>query len=163
LGDSGEYNTPETQDLKTFISKEVIGKIKKLKNKYPPISERMGATTNLLEIRSFYDLNEEFKHNYFIIVKNHKKKPKIRYFLAVLLASQSSDLLVSLAKDLLVKNPNLKLVQYSIYPKSSRVSLLCLLELIKVEDFPLSIKTLLGIRKHFRKLLDKLKNLIENQ
>jgi len=160
--ESGENQHPKIQDLKSFISKEVIGKNKRLKNKYPPISERIDDTINILKISSFYDLSKEFKHHYLIIGKNLKIKPKTRYFLAILLAFQSSDLLVSLAKDLLIKKPLLKLVQYSIYPKNSRVSLMCLTELKQVEDFPLSVKTLLGIRKHFRESLDRLKNLIEN-
>ena len=153
----------DSNTLKTFITNEVIKKAQKIKNKWLPISERTNEDTKILKIKTFYNLEKHYKNIFFILVKNTEKQKKIRYFLAVLLASQSSDLLVYLANDLMTKNSDLKLIQYSIYPNNSRVSLLSLIELKKVENFDLSINFLLNIRKEFRDMLNKLKNLLENR
>lgn len=158
--DKTEYYS---NNLKTFITNEVIKKAQKIKNKFPPISEKINDNTRILKIKNFYHLEKYHKYIFLILVKNPRKEEKIGYFLAVLLASQSSDLLVNLAKDLIAKNPDLKLIQYSIYPNNSRVSLLSLKELKKVENFSPSINFLLNIRKEFRLMLNNLKNLLKNR
>ena len=95
-------------------------------------------------------------------VKNYDKVPKIRYFLAMQLASQSSDLLVALSRDFAIKN-DLKLIQYSIYPKSTRTNLLSLKELKEVEDIEKSIGILQDFREDYKKKIVKIKNLVENE
>ncbi len=112
-----------------------------------------GATVN-------YDLSEKFKNLYLFIVKNYLKQPKERYFLAVILASQSSDLLVSLANEFAQKNA-LKLVQYAINPKQLRVSLISLKEIENIEDYSFLVELLKEFRAFFRKMLGKIKNTIE--
>jgi hypothetical protein len=95
-------------------------------------------------------------------VKNYDKLPKIRYFLAMQLASQSSDFLVALSRDFAIKN-DLKLIQYSIVPKTTRISLLSLKEIKEIEDFEKSIGMLQDFRERFRKKIAKIKDLVKNE
>ncbi|MBA7516491.1 hypothetical protein ES705_08539 [subsurface metagenome] len=69
-------------ELKSFIESEVIKDIKKIRGKKAPIAEIVDNTLLALPVKSIYDLNEIIKRFYFIIVKNHLKQPKLRYFLA---------------------------------------------------------------------------------
>ncbi|MFW9821038.1 MAG: hypothetical protein ACFFE5_15650, partial [Candidatus Thorarchaeota archaeon] len=90
------------------------------------------------------------------------KKPKLRYFLAISLAYNSSDLLVQFAREFALKT-GLKLIQYSVFPKTLRIQLLLLKELNKIEDYANSIDILKTYRKEFRGILLKIKNLIDNK
>ena len=98
-----------------------------------------------------------------MIVRNHAKQPKTRYFLAISLASQSSDLLVNLTRELVNKDDNMKLIQFSIHPKSMRVSLLALKELNSAENYSRSVEVLQELRKKFRQKLTKIANQVENE
>ena len=102
------------------------------------------------------------KYLYLIVAKNYSKKPNFRYFLAINLSSQSSDLLVNLARDYAIKH-NLKLIQYSILRKTYRISLLSLKEIVSIEEYTNSIKILNNFRIEFRKNLVKIKNLVEDK
>lgn len=146
----------------SFIDPEVISTSKKLKGRFAPISELIHNVPKSLTIREIYKLKEELKDLYLINVNNYSNKPKIRYFLAVMLASQSSDFLVSLAKDFANKN-NLKLIQYSLYPKSLRINLISLKEILNAEDFSSSIKILEVFKKDLRKKIMKIRDLVESE
>ena len=148
------------KELKVFLENQILKKSKKLKGKFAPFSELIDNEFKILKIKDIYNLNEIFKHLYLFIVKNYSKGPKERYFLAVLLASQSSDLLVSLANDFAQKNA-LKLIQYAINPKQLRISLISLKEIEKTEDYSLSLEILQEFRAHFRKMLAKIKSTLE--
>ena len=139
-----------------------IKNAKKLKGKFAPFSESVNKTPKSLKIKAIYNLKEQLKNFFLIIVRNYSKQPKIRYFLAISLASQSSDFLVSLAKNFASKN-DLKLIQYSIYPKTLRIPLLALKELKTVENYSNSIELLNAFRTNFQKTLVKLKNLVEKK
>ena len=150
------------KELKSFVESEVIKDIKKIRGKKAPIAEIVDNTLFALPVKSIYNMNEIIKKFYFIIVKNHLKQPKLRYFLAISLAGSSSDLLVQIAKDFAIKN-DLKLIQYSIYPKTLRTQLLSMKEIKNSTDYSNSIEVLKALRKDFREKLAKLKRLVENE
>jgi len=153
----------DQDSLSTFV-KRIKGMGKKaIKGKFPPISELVDKAPKTLKINAILDLSDTAKNFYLFMVKNHSNQPKVRYFLAISLASQSSDLLVSLARDLVLKGENLRLIQYSIHPIHNRVNLLLLKELKKIADYEDSIDLLNSIRQSFRKKLEKIKTLIEDK
>ncbi len=151
----------DKENLISYLKRELLNDAKRLKNKYPPISEKIKGVPKSLKIKKIYELKENLKNLYLITVKNYSKKPRYRHFLAILLASQSSDLLVSLAKGF-SKEHNLKLIQFSIYPQHFRVSLFSLKELNTTDNFSESIDLLKEFRNKYRKELENLKNLIKN-
>jgi len=150
------------EDFESFIKSDIIYKIKKVRGKHPPIAENIENKPRSLSVKSIYDLNENLKNFYLITLKNYSKQPKLRYFLVVSFANNSSDLLVQLAREVALKH-NLKLIQYSIYPKTLRIQLLCMKEIQKIKDYENSINVLKLIRKEFREKLVRLKNLVENE
>jgi len=150
------------KELKSFVESEVIKDIKKIRGKKAPIAEIVDNTLLALPVKSIYDMNEVIKKFYFFIVQNHSKQPKLRYFLTITLADNSSDLLVQLAKEFAIKN-GLKLIQYSIYPKTLRTQLLSMKEIKNPTDYSNSIEVLKAFRKDFREKLVKLKKLVENE
>jgi len=149
--------------LEAHLKKYVLKKAKKVKAKHSNISEIVNKMPKTLEVNNIYDLSKEFNNFYLIKVQNHAKRPKMRYFLAISLASQSSDLLVNLTRDLINKEDNIRLIQFSIHPKSMRVNLLALKELTSVEKYLHSIEILNELRKKFRQKLAKIANQVENE
>ncbi|MFX0030045.1 MAG: hypothetical protein ACFE8B_12605 [Candidatus Hermodarchaeota archaeon] len=152
----------DLKSVRSFIENEIIRPTKKIKGKKSAIAEIIENTLVTLPIKSIYDMNEKLKNFYFIIVKNHLKQPKLRYFLTISLAYNSSDLLVQLGKKFAINN-ELKLIQYSIYPKTLRTQLLSMKEIKSIEDYNDSIEVLKRFRKEFREKLVGLKNLVENE
>jgi len=150
------------KELKSFVESEVIKDIKKIRGKKAPIAEIVDNTLLALPVKSIYDMNEVIKKFYFFIVQNHSKQPKLRYFLTITLSDNSSDLLVQLAKEFAIKH-GLKLIQYSIYPKTLRTQLLSMKEIKNPTDYSNSIEVLKAFRKDFREKLVKLKKLVENE
>jgi hypothetical protein len=148
-------------DLKSFIKNSINKKIKKIRGKHPPIAEVVNNIPKSLKIKKIYDLAKESKYCFLIIVKNYIKRPKLRYFLAISLANNSSDLLVQLAREFAIKN-NFKLIQYSIFPKNSRIQLLLIKEIKMIMDYTQSLANLNNYRKKFRIKLAKINNLVEN-
>lgn len=146
--------------LQLFLINELLKKSKKIRGKFSPISELIEDKVKVMKIVKLYDLGSLFKNFYLFIVKNYSKQPKKRYFLAIILASQSSDLLVNLAKDFAQKN-SLKLIQYAIDPMFSRISLISLKEIENVEDYSISIEILKEFRNIFLNTLTKLKSLVK--
>ena len=149
-------NLNDSPSLSTYIKSTVLNNLKKIKGKFPPISESVKGIPNILQVKAIYDLAGDLKYFYLILVKNHSKPPKLRYFLAKMLASQSSDLLVSLARELIRPNDDLRLIQYSIHPTHHRVNLLVLKELLQVSDYTSSIELLNKLRLSFWKKLESL-------
>ncbi|MFX0046768.1 MAG: hypothetical protein ACFE8G_01240, partial [Candidatus Hermodarchaeota archaeon] len=92
------------EPLRNYLKKSILKDAKKIKNKYPPISEKVNRITYSLKIKNIYELEGNLNNLFIIITKNYAKNPRNRYFLAILLASQSSDLLVNLAKEYSRKN-----------------------------------------------------------
>lgn len=149
-------------DLKSFIKREFSKSVEKLKGKHTPISEVVNNVSKLLLVEKIYNLSKKEKYFFLFIVRNYSKQPKLRYFLAISLANNSSDLLVQLARDYALKS-DLKLVQYSIFPKLLRVQLLLLKEVKLIEDYTHSFEKLKIYRKEFRSKLTKVKNLVQNE
>ena len=149
------------EDFKSFVKSDIIYKIRKVKGKYPPIAENVENKPHSLSVKSVYDLNANLKNFYFITLKNYSKSPKYRYFLVISFANNSSDLLVQLAREIVLKL-DLKLIQYSIYPKTLRIQLLCMVEIQTIKNYNTSIKVLKSARKEFREILVRLKDLIQD-
>ncbi len=158
-----DVKSPSSESLESYLKTEVIKKARKLKGRYPSISEIVDGTPRILKIKNFYEMKEEFKNYYLIKVKNYYNEPKFRHFLAIVLASQSSDLLVLITRELIKEIGNTKLIQFSIHPKNFRVSLLSLKEIRNKDDFLKSVKILKDLRINFKKKLDKIQNIIENK
>lgn len=150
----------DKENLQNYLKKEIIKDAKRIKNKYPPISEKVNGISRTLKVKKIYKLKGEQNNLIFITTKNFTKKPKSRYFLAIVLASQSSDLLVNLAKEYSKRN-NLKLIQFSLYPQHCRVGLFSLKEIERKEDISEVVNLLKEFRIMYRKDLDNLRKLIE--
>ncbi len=148
------------ENLQSYLKKEILKDAIKLKNKYPPISEKVNGISKSLKIKNIHKLKGNLNNFIIIKTKNYTKNPRYRYFLAILLASQSSDLLVSLAKEFSKKN-RLKLIQFSLYPQHFRVGLFSLKELRNKNNFSEVINLLQEFRIFYRKDLAKLGKLIE--
>ena len=146
--------------LDSYINSEVIKNARRLKNRYPPISEMIDAVRKVLKVEDLYELSKEYKNFYLIKVRNYKNIPKIRYFLTIVLASQSSDFLAIIAKDHIKEMDNINLIQFSIHPKNLRISLLALNELNNKDDFLNSVKLLRDLRIIFRKRIANINNLL---
>jgi len=148
--------------IKSFLKKKLLKKAERLKGKFAPISEVREESIKILSVQKVYSLQKQIKDFYFFIVKNYIKQPKNRFFLVLSLASQSSDFLVSLARDFAKEN-DVKLIQYSIFPKSFRVNLLSLKEIKNINEYLESIELLKNFRQHFKKKVLEIKNLTENK
>ncbi len=157
-----EGTLSETESLKEYIKNEIIINAKKVRGRHTPISEIVNNVPKTLKIREIYKLQGKLKNIYLFKANNYTKKPKTRYFLVISLASQSSDFLASLAKNFAKRN-NLKLIQYSIFPKILRINLLLIKELTEIEDYSKSIQMLKNFRIVFQNRLTNFRDLIENQ
>ena len=155
---TSENDTKE--NLQSYLKKEIIKDAKRIKKKFPPISEKINGISKSLKIKNIYELKGKFNNFIFITTKNYAKKPKNRYFLAIILASQSSDLLVNLAKEFSKIN-KLKLIQFSLYPQHFRVGLFSLKEILDKNNFSETVNLLKEFRILYRKDLEKLRKLIE--
>ena len=148
------------ENLQSYLKKEILKDAQRLKNKYPPISEKVNGISKSLRIKNIYKLKGNLNNFIFIKTKNYINNPRYRYFLAILLATQSSDLLVSLAKEFSKEN-GLKLIQFSLHPQHFRVGLFSLKEMHNKNNFSEVINLLKEFRIIYRKDLEKLGKLIE--
>ena len=156
-------NEVDRKALESHVKREIVKNSKKVREKHSNISEMVANTPKTLQVKKIYDLRKKHENFYLIIVRNHSKQPKVRYFLTILLAHQSSDLLVNLTKEFVDESKKLRLLQYSIYPKTMRVNFLVLKELNSIDDYTSSIEMLKELRKKFRQKLAKMTNLVENE
>jgi len=140
------------------ISFLLKNKVKKLRYKYPPIMKMVKGTQVILKIKRVYSLIDDFKNLYLFKVKSRGYKRKKHYILAISLASQSSDLLVMLARKLIKKIDSLRLIQFPIIPKHFRVNLMAIKEIDLMDDASEFIKILQEVRKEFRSKLSQLYN-----
>ena len=148
------------ENLQNHLKKEIIKDAKRIKNKYPPISEKVNGITKVLKVKKIYELKGNLNNFILIVTKNYAKTPKFKYFLAILLASQSSDILVNLAKEYSKEN-NLKLIQFSLHPQNSRVGLFALKEIESRDNVTEVVKLLKEFRILYRKDLDNFGKIIE--
>lgn len=147
------------KNLKDFI-KEITKDAVTLKGKHPPFSEKKKGNYRQLKIKKIYKINKQKKGFFLINARNYEKRPKYRYFLVALLAYVSSDLLVEIAKDFAIKN-NIKLIQYSLYPKTQRINLLGLKELKNRDEYSQALDLLKSFKINFHNSLETMKNMIK--
>ncbi|MFO7796715.1 MAG: hypothetical protein ACQERB_17540 [Promethearchaeati archaeon] len=145
------------RNLQDFIKEKTTNAIK-LKGKHSPLSKKVKGKYQQLKIKWIYKIIEQEIRSFLIGAKNYDKKPKYRYFLAVVLANVSSDLLVKLAKDFALKN-NIRLIQYSLYPKTHRINLLALKELKNREEYSQDLDILKSFKINFQNRLETIKNI----
>lgn len=119
--------TKSETSCSSFVKGDLIKHASRLKGKFTSISEKVGGEAKTLSIKQVYKLDEKSKPFLVIIVKNYNKTPKFRYFVAKVLANQSSDFLVKLVQNFSRKH-QIKLLQYSLFPKLNRNSLISLIE-----------------------------------
>jgi len=150
------------KQFRYYLKEHVIGSANKIKEKFPPISEVVNKKKEILKIKTIYDLRGIHSNIFLLVAKSKSQSRKTRYFLATSLASQSSDLLVELAKDYALEH-SLKLLQYSLHPKNFRTNLLILCEIMNSEEYLNSIKLLQTIWQDFRKKIVKIKEIIDNE
>ena len=142
------------------IKEKLLRDSRRLKEKYPPLSDIINGTQLTLQINRLYELSGDLRQFYLIIVKS--KNGKSRYLICIKLATQSSDFLVSLARTTIKDEPNLRLLQFSLIPKHLRVNLLCLKEIEHEDDLQGIIDLLKQVRSRFRKTLEKITSQMEN-
>ncbi|MBN1216721.1 MAG: hypothetical protein JXA99_14940 [Candidatus Lokiarchaeota archaeon] len=142
------------------IIKELKIQSKKIRGRYPPISEIVDNDIKLLKIKNIYKIDSVKSRLYLFQFKNYHSSPKQRFFLAYVLASQSSDLIVLLTKKLALET-NLRLVQFSIHPKTQRVNLLLLKELKEIDSYFEIINTFETIHKKFKTKIEGIQKILE--
>jgi hypothetical protein len=144
-------------NLKKAIENELLKDTKKLREKYPPISENIEGVQKVYPIKKIYQLFNGFKNFYLILINDSTIEQKVRYFLTIRLASQSSDFLVKLAKKALKqKNLNFQLIQFALHPNNSRINLLCISELKNFDALMTLRQQLNEIKLLFQEKMDKL-------
>ena len=148
------------ENIQSYLKKEFLKDAKRIKKKFPPITEKINGISKSLKIKNIYELKGDLNNLLFITTKNYAKNPKERFFLAITLASQSSDLQVSLAKEFSKEN-RLKLIQFSLYPQHFRVGLFSLKEIHSKNEISEAVNLLKEFRIRYRKDIEKLRKLIE--
>ncbi len=125
----------------------------RLKGRFLPILENIRKKRHNYKVKAIYSLEDELKDRFYLLkFINPENKPKYLYFISFILAHQSSDLLVFIARDL-VKRVNLLLIQYPLKAKQFRLSLICLKEIKNKDDF---FKTKEIIKEVYKELKYKL-------
>ncbi|TFG01757.1 MAG: hypothetical protein EU542_06400 [Promethearchaeota archaeon] len=144
-------------ELKDKIKQELLSKGTKLRNKYPPISERKNGTLIVQKVKSIFQLNVNFRNYYLLITKSTNKRKDLKYYLTLIIASQSSDLLAKIAKKVIGDQKKIRLIQFPFHPEHFRVNLALLRELDEFTDFTQLMTRLNSLRTQFR---TKLHNII---
>jgi len=107
----------------------------RLKGKFLPIAENRGEKQIQYKVKAIYSLKDKLKHRFYLIkYYNHEKYPRYGYFISFILASQSSDFLVFIVRELLKRN-KLLLIQYPLKMKQFRLSLMCLKKVENKDEF----------------------------
>ena len=148
------------EELGNRIKEKLLKDSRRLKEKYPPLSDIINGTRLTLQINRLYELLGDLRQFYLITIK--PKSGNMKYLICVTLASQSSDFLVSLARKTIKNESNLRLLQFSLIPKHLRVNLLCLKEIEQEDDLQGIIDLLKQVRSRFRKNLEKITSQMDN-
>ena len=148
------------EELGSRIKEKLLKDSHRLKEKYPPLSYIINDTQLIFQINRLYELSGDLKQLYMIFAKS--KNGKLRYFICITLASQSSDFLVSLARKTIKDETSLRLLQFSLIPKHLRVNLLCLKEIEHEDDLQGIITLLKQVRSRFRKTLENITSQMNN-
>ncbi|MBD3256146.1 MAG: hypothetical protein GF383_13700, partial [Candidatus Lokiarchaeota archaeon] len=89
---------------KDLLENPLFKNANRIKGKFPAFSERTKGKLRTLKVKNVYQLRDSFKNFFLIVLKNDADKKRERIYLCVSLASQSSDLMVILAKDFALDN-----------------------------------------------------------
>ena len=114
-------------NLKISIENELLENAKKLREKYPPISENIEGVQKVYPIKKVYQLFKEFKNFYLIIISDSSIEKKMSF----------------------------QLIQFSLHHNNSRISLLCLLELKNFDELMNLREKLNDIKLSFRDKMEK--------
>ena len=153
-------NDGKEEELGNRIKEKLLKDSRRLKEKYPPLSDIINGTRLTLQINRLYELLGDLRQFYLITIK--PKSGNMKYLICVTLASQSSDFLVSLARKTIKNESSLRLLQFSLIPKHLRVNLLCLKEIEQEDDLQGIIDLLKQVRSRFRKNLEKITSQMDN-
>ena len=148
------------KELGSIIKEKLLRGSRRIKERYPPLSDIINGTKLTLQINRLYELSGDLRQFYIIIAK--PKNGNLKYLICITLASQSSDFLVSLARTTVKDETNLRLLQFSLIPKHLRVNLLCLKEIEHEDDLQGIIDLLKQVRSRFRKTLEKIASQMDN-
>ncbi|MBD3196581.1 MAG: hypothetical protein GF317_16110 [Candidatus Lokiarchaeota archaeon] len=150
----------DKEDLEEFIQTQIISSAQKLKGKFSPISDIVDKNLKIQEVEKIFIFSKNNKKFYLFKLANYEKTPKYRYYIAITLADVSSDLLVSIARSFAIKN-EIKLIQYNLSPKMSRISLIALKEIKHVVSYDDIIQILASFKEIFQKKIDRFVGLIK--
>lgn len=148
---------------KSKITKQILeiygDDAQKMRGDFPPISIKEGKEVRSLKIKNIYRINALSKYIFNISVPNYNKSPKYLDYLSIILANQSSDLIVEIARDLAIQN-DVELIQYPIFQGNYRVSLLALHKVTNPDKIDPLLNNLRQIRKDLKQRLKEIKQLI---
>ncbi len=160
-----EFNNQNKLDLKTFerfLKEAIINSKYKIKGKHIPLSESADKIISILLVRKVFRIVSE-RSTLFLIIGRSKQKPSSKhYYLMAQLAAQSSDLLVKIAEKF-AKTNGLRLVQYSLIPKTHRVGLFALKGVSTTEEYSKNFVLLEQFQAVFQQNLKKVSNLMGNE
>ncbi len=77
---SDNYILDNKESLQKLLKKVILKDAKRIKNKYPPISEKVNGVSKSLKIKNIYELKGNLNNFIFITTKNYAKNPRNRYF-----------------------------------------------------------------------------------
>ena len=150
---------PESsKNLKKRLKVRLLDHATRIRGSFLPILFEQST----LKVKRVHAFSERSSRFYLIRAKNRSKGPKYRYLLGKVLAHQSSDFLVALARPFAAQN-GLKLIQYSIRPRHPTVSLLALKEILVVEMLGDWLNLLDRFKASLRKKMLQFRALLENE
>ncbi len=162
LTESNYQNNPNLKIFEHFLKETIITSKNKIKGSHMPLSESADKIKTILLVRKVFHIVSEGNYLFLIIGKSKQKPSSKSYYLMAQLAAQSSDLLVRIAEKF-AKTNGLRLVQYSLMPKTFRVGLFALKIINTAEEYSKAIALLEQFRAEFQLNLKKISNLMGNE
>lgn len=148
---------------KKKLRKEILNEFgknaHKLRGDFPPLSIKENDRIQTLKIKNLYRLDDFSRRIILINVYNYNSPPKYLNFLSIVAASQSSDLIVELSKDLAIEM-KFNLIQYPMFQGNYRVSLLALRKVTELDEINALITQLNQFRKDLQQRLKKVRDLV---
>lgn len=139
----------------------ILEDAEKLKSKLPNLSRTVHGKQVILKIKSIHSFMKKDSRFFLFQVRNYKKTPKYLYFLGKRLVSQSSDLIVLLAKEFAIGH-DIQLVQFPLYIQTRRVNLLALKRLPDGNSYPEIVELLNSYRAKLLRKMEKIKKIAED-
>ncbi|MFO8019959.1 MAG: hypothetical protein R6U96_15145 [Promethearchaeia archaeon] len=148
------------ENLEKFID-NILKDAEKIRSKLPNLSRTVQGKQVILKIKKIYSFKEKNSKFFLLQVRNYEKTPKYLYFLGKRLVSQSSDLIVLLAKEFAIEH-DIELVQFPLHPQTRRVNLLALKRLPDGNSYPETVDLLNSYKKRLSKKMEKIKRIAED-